>query len=330
MPPNPAAPASGRSPRSRAASISSSTSSESLKPSAPKNFSPLSAKGLWEAEMTAAPSRPSRPSRTGAAGVGSTPASRASPPAAATPAASALSSIGPDSRVSRTTSRRGRTAPDAERAWSTTARPRASASSAVSSSPATPRTPSVPNRRRGMAGTLTLGELRPLAGLLQAGLLALLHPGVAGEEAAALELAAEVRVGLEQGPGDAVAQGAGLGGLAAAVDAGDDVHPGLVAHGLERLADRPLQRGPREVVVERAVAPLALGAGQREVAVAGLEVDAGHGALALAHDVAPRGVARAGGEVDRGLGDPLLLLGLLGVRGDGLVVLIALLGVLGG
>src|SRR4051812_34653282 len=224
--------------------------------------------------MTAAPSRPNRPSKMGAAGVGRTPASRASPPAAATPAASALSSIGPDSRVSRTTSRRGRTAPDAERAWSTTARPRASASSAVSSSPATPRTPSVPNRRRGMARALTLGELRPLAGLLQAGLLALLHPRVAGEEAAALELAPQVGVGLEQRPGDAVAQGAGLGGHAAAVDAGDDVHPGLVPHGLERLADRALQRGPGEVVRERAVAPLALRAGEGELARPGLQVHA--------------------------------------------------------
>src|SRR4051794_2152752 len=269
--------------------------------------------------MTAAPSRPSRCRRTGAAGGGSTPASRASPPAGATPAASALSSIGPGSRVSRTTSSRGRRAPEAARARSTTAPPRASASSAVSSSPATPRTPSVPNRRRGMARALTLGELRPLAGLLQAGLLALLHPRVAGEEAAALELAAQVGVGLEQRPGDAVAQGAGLGGHAAAVDAGDDVHPGLVPHGLERLADGPLQRGAGEVVGQRAVAPLALGTGQGEVAVAGLEVDAGHGALALAHDVAPRRIPGAGGQIDRGLGDPLLLLGLLGVRGDGLV-----------
>src|SRR4051794_22233022 len=302
MLPKPPSCGPGRSPASRRASIPASTSSESLKPSAPKNFRPLSAKGLWEAEMTAAPSRPSRPSSTGAAGVGSTPASSASPPAAATPAANALSSMGPDSRVSRTTSSRGRPAGEAARARSTTARPRASASSAVSRSPATPRTPSVPNRRRGMAATLTLGELRALAGLLQAGLLALLHPGVAGEEAAALELAAQVGIGLEQRPGDAVAQGAGLGGHAAAVDAGDDVHPGLVAHGLERLADRPLQRRAREVVGERAVAPLALRAGQRELARPGLQVDAGHGALALAHDVAAGGVAGAGAQVDRRLG----------------------------
>src|SRR4051794_719078 len=278
--------------------------------------------------MTAAPSRPSRCRSTGAAGVGSTPASSASPPAAATPAASALSSIGPDSRVSRTTSSRGRPAPDEARARCTTARPRASASSAVSRSPATPRTPSVPNRRRGMAATLTLGELRALAGLLQAGLLALLHPGVAGEEAAALELAAQVGIGLEQRPGDAVAQGAGLGGHAAAVDAGDDVHPGLVAHGLERLADRPLQRRAREVVGERAVAPLALRAGQRELARPGLQVDAGHGALALAHDVAAGGVAGAGAQVDRRLGDPLLLLGLLVAAA--VLVVGDVLGVLGG
>src|SRR5947209_16908878 len=39
-------------------------------------------------------------------------------------------------------------------------------------------------------GASALGELRPLAGLLEPGLLALLDPRVAGQEAAPLELAA--------------------------------------------------------------------------------------------------------------------------------------------
>src|SRR3954466_5837239 len=155
------------------------------------------------------------------------------------------------------------------------ARARPSARSAVRSSPATPRTPSVPNSLRAMRKRLALGELRALARLLQAGLLALLRAGVAREEAAALELAAQVRVGLEQGARDAVAQRAGLGADAAAVHAGDDVHAVLVADGLERLADRAAQRLAREVHVQR----LAV---DRVRAVAGLEDHAGDRRLALA------------------------------------------------
>src|SRR5437868_12559923 len=137
------------------------------------------------------------------------------PPAAATPAATAASSISPDARVSRMTSTRGRSEPlPAARARVVAARPSASVSSAVRNSPATPRTPSVPNSRRATEEKLALRELRPLAGLLEAGLLALLRACVTREEAAALELAAQVRVGLEQRTRDAVAQRAGQIGRA--------------------------------------------------------------------------------------------------------------------
>src|SRR3954454_17471392 len=196
--------------------------------------------------MTAARSSPWRRSSSGAAGVGRMPPSRTSPPAAATPAPRAASSISPDSRVSRMTSTRGARAC----ACSTAARPRSSARSAVSSSPATPRTPSVPNSRRAKASAL--GELRPLAGLLEPGLLALLDAGVAREEPAALELAAQVGVGLQQRTTDPVAQRAGLGGDAAAVHPRDDVHARLVADRLQRLADVALQRRAREELLERA------------------------------------------------------------------------------
>src|SRR5215208_2828355 len=132
------------------------------------------------------------------------PPSIASPPAAATPAATAASSISPDSRVSRITSTRGAGAS----MRCVAARASASESSAVRNSPATPRTPSVPKRWR--AKPLALGELGPLAGLLEAGLLALLDPRVARQEAAALELRAQVGIGLHQRPRDPVAQRAGL------------------------------------------------------------------------------------------------------------------------
>src|SRR4051794_13036847 len=158
------------------------------------------------------------------------------------PAASAASSISPDSRVSRMTRTRGCSPATSAVA----ARPRATASSGVSSTPATPRTPSVPKSVRPTRRALPLAELRPLAGLLEAGLLALLHARIAREEAAAVEAGAEVGVRLEQRGGDAVAQPGGLGGHAAAVHARDDVHAVLVAHRLEWLADGPLQRRARE------------------------------------------------------------------------------------
>src|SRR3954451_17880301 len=280
--------------RSSARSISSSASSESLKPSGPKNLMPLSANGLCDALSTAARSKPYACSSSGAAGVGSTPPSSASPPAAATPAATADSSISPDSRVSRMTRTRGRAVPRSRSPW-VAARARARASSAVRNSPATPRTPSVPNSLRATRARLPLAELRALARLLQAGLLAFLRPGVAGEEASALELAAQVGIGLEQRARDAVAQRAGLGGHAAAVHAGDDVHAVLVADGLERLADRALEGGAWEVRVEG----LAV---DRVRAVARLEGHSGDRRLALAGGA----VGRAGGEVDGGLGDRLV------------------------
>src|SRR5947209_13261015 len=176
-------------------------------------------------------------------------------------------------------------------AWASAvaARARARASSGLSRSPATPRTPSVPNSLRATAAGArsALGELRPLAGLLQAGLLALLGARVAREEAAALELAAQIGVGLQQRARDAVTQRPGLGGDAASVHARDDVHALLVAHRLQRLADSALQRRPREVHVQR----LAV---DRVGAVARLERDTRDGGLALA------GGAVAGG---RGEGD---------------------------
>src|SRR5918999_1069390 len=236
---------------------------------------PLSRYGLCDADSTTASAKPWRRTSSGAPGVGRTPPSRASPPAAATPAATAASSISPDSRVSRITSTRG----FAASARCVAARASASDSSAVRNSPATPRTPSVPKSLR--AKRLALRELRPLARLLEAGLLALLHARVARQEAAALELRAQVRVGVDERLGDGVAQGAGLGRDAAAVHGGDDVDLLLQPDGLERGADRALERGAREEDVERAAVDL-IRAG------AGPEDHAGDRGLALAG----RGVAR--------------------------------------
>src|SRR4051812_24203046 len=189
------------------------------------------------------------------------------------PAASAGSSIGPDSRVSRTIRTCGRCAATVV----VTARPSAVASSALRNVPASPRTPSVPKSLRSVAATgrSALAELRALAGLLEAGLAALLDPGVAGEEAAALEVAAQLGVDLGQRPGDAVADRAGLAADAAAVDADADVDVALVTGDRERLADHRLVQGPGEDLLEPALVDL-------ELAVAGDQGDAGDRALALA------------------------------------------------
>src|SRR5215218_9344200 len=236
---------------STSASIWASTSSASFTPWPSKNLIPLSWKGLWEAETTAARSRSRRLTRIAAAGVGSTPASSASPPAAATPAASAASSIGPDSRGSRTIRTCGRSASSEAVA----ARPSAVASSALRKVPASPRTPSVPKSLRAVVNPLpsALAELRPLAGLLQPGLAALLDACVAGEEAPALEVAAQLGVDLGKCPGDPLAHRAGLAADAAAVDADADVDVALVAGDDQRLLDHRLVQRPREELLEVAL-----------------------------------------------------------------------------
>src|SRR4051794_14981491 len=284
-----------------------SVSSSSFVPSRPKNLMPLSWYGLCDAETTAARSSPSRRASTAAPGVGSTPANTASPPAAVIPAASAASNICPDSRVSRTISTCGAL----DCATLTAACPSRSARSAVRNSPARPRTPSVPNRRRLVTASvpilgwpLALGELRPLAGLLEPRLLALLLARVARQVAAALQLGAQRRLGLDERAGDAVAQRPGLRRHAAAVDARDDVHAREVSGRVERLLRLRLEAIAREVLLER----LAV---DRVDAGARLQDDAGDRGLALAG----RLVARIGRKLERraqrgglGLGRSLALL----------------------
>src|SRR5947208_1725516 len=142
---------------------------------------------------------------------------------------------------------------------------------AVRSPPATPKTPSVPNKRLRCPASaislrsllcwcalassrpaprgrhLPLGVLRRLAGLLQAVLLALLDPGVPGQEAGLLQRRAVLRIHQGQCPGHAEAQRARLPGDAAAGDPGHDVELVLRAQGHERLVDELLVHLVREV-----------------------------------------------------------------------------------
>src|SRR5579875_3479981 len=215
-------------------------------------------------------------------GVGITPASLTATPSAARPAARAAWSKGLERRVSLPV--RKRVAPR------TRATTRARASSGVSSALATPRTPSVPNRRGAgpvIGETLALRVLGGLAGLLQPVLLALLLPGVPGEEAGPLERLAQVGVQLGQSPRYAQAQGAGLAGDPPAIDAGLHVVGVGVARYPQGLGgDHPVG-GRREVGLE---GPAVDHDGPR----AGTQPHPGHGRLAPAGYLG-QGLAPGGG-----------------------------------
>src|SRR5437763_2392493 len=97
-------------------------------------------------------------------------------------------------------------------------------------------------------GTLALAELRRLARLVQAGLLALDLARVAREEALALERDAQLRVRLDKCAGDPVTHGSGLSGETTALDADAEVVLILESGHLEwRDGDR-LPHGTGEVL----------------------------------------------------------------------------------
>src|SRR6185312_11699784 len=135
---------------------------------------------------------------------------------------------------------------------------------------------------RAVALDLALRELRRLARLVQAGLLALDLARVAREEALALERDAQLRVRLDERAGDPVAYGSSLSCEPAAVDAHTKVVLPLDAGHLERRDGDRLPDGAREVLLERAA------------------VDPGGSAAGAEDDARDRGLALAGAAV---LGD---------------------------
>src|SRR3954471_12557119 len=130
---------------------------------------------------------------------------------------------------------------------------------------------------------LALRELRRLARLVQAGLLALDLARVAREEALALERDAQLRVRLDQRAGDPVAHGDSLSRQPAAVDAHAEVVLPLDAGDLERRDGDRLPDRAREVLLERAA------------------VDPGGAAAGPEDDARDRGLALAGAAVLRDL-----------------------------
>src|SRR5262245_31919172 len=103
-----------------------------------------------------------------------------------------------------------------------------------------------------MPATLALAELRSLARLVQAGLLALDDAGVARQEALTLQRDAHLGIGLDERACDAVPDRAGLARLAAAVHADAQVVRRRGLGHLERCENHLLVHGAREVVRERA------------------------------------------------------------------------------
>src|SRR5215210_7277700 len=215
---------------------------------------------------------PRRGASAATPGVGRTPRSTTSAPPLAAPAHRAQASISPESRVSRPTRILPPKAPEA-------ASPRRRASSGRRPLLATPRTPSVPNVNvrsfswpplphspcldverapfdarkepdaKAAMVALALGELRTLAGLLEAVLLALDGPRVTGEHSGGLQFATGLLRFLGEGPGYAVAQGLRLSRGTTAFDLGDDLVAAGRAEEFERRAHRRAVRRPREVLI---------------------------------------------------------------------------------
>ncbi len=181
-----------RSPRPGSSSIAASVSSSSLMPRESKNLIPLSAKGLWEAETTPAEVEAQPAGQHGCGGRREDAAEHRVPASRRHPGGERLLEHRPrlagvaDDQDLRALGlglqRRGAAQPHGQI--------RREQFADRSADPVGPEEFSL----RHLGRTLTLGELRLLAGLLEPCLAALLDPGVAGEHAPALELRAQRRV----------------------------------------------------------------------------------------------------------------------------------------
>src|SRR5450759_1825463 len=127
----------------------------------------------------------------------------------------------------------------------------------------------------GATARLALRVLRSLAGPLQAVLLALLHPGVTGQQACLLEGRPEVWVVLDECAGNAMRDGPGLTAGAAADHLDADVELALGAGDAQRREGCHLQ-DPATQVCERFLVI------DQDAAFAGLDAHARNRVLATA------------------------------------------------
>jgi hypothetical protein len=121
-----------------------------------------------------------------------------------------------------------------------------------------------------------LAELRSATGCFETVLLTLFHSRVTGQETGGLECGTIALIEDDEGTGDAVADGAGLAGHAAALDGGFDVN---LAHGVggdQGLTNDELQGLETEVIVDLTAVD------GDDAAAVGDEVNAGHGGLPTA------------------------------------------------
>ena len=105
-------------------------------------------------------------------------------------------------------------------------------------------------RRNKMLCRLSLGELGSATGGLQAVLLSFLHSGVTGQETSGLQSCTVLSVDAEECAGNAMTDGAGLTGNAAALDGADDVDLADVLGGDQGLTNDQLQGVQTKVVVD--------------------------------------------------------------------------------
>ena len=267
------------------ASTRSSSASSSLKPSAPKSLMPLSGNGLCEAEMTAPQARAllAHEHRRCRASAARRRAARRRRPRRCRRRARPRAS-------GRSGACRGRRAPPAcaaprSRANSARARGRARARARASStSPlATPRTPSVPNSRQPCAAAQRFENCGRRRAPLRPAFLRSTSRASRVRKPCSLERGAQLGIGLDERPGDAVAQRAGLAADAAAVQARAHVEAlGLLGHDQGR-GDDGAQVAAREVLLERA------------------SVDSDRAAARRQRHAGDRGLALAGAAIGRGL-----------------------------
>ena len=97
---------------------------------------------------------------------------------------------------------------------------------------------------------LTFAELGRATGGFETVLFPLLHSGVAGQKTGGLQGGAVLRVHRQQSPGNAVTDGAGLAGDAAAGDGADDVHLAHHVGGDQGLTDQELQGVQAKVIID--------------------------------------------------------------------------------
>ena len=97
---------------------------------------------------------------------------------------------------------------------------------------------------------LSLGELGGAAGCFETVLFALLHSGVTGKEAGLLKGRTVLLVDAQKGSGDAMTDGAGLAGNAAAEDGNYNVEAAGGSGELQGLTDDELKGIETEIIVD--------------------------------------------------------------------------------